>query len=390
MREDLILRDEPRAKELASLVLDYSVNLNEEDRLLLQFDPKFSFYASMFEEEARRIGAKVRYDPLSFDPVYLWGLIDRNDKKKWEEDLERRIELALWCTSRVLIDCDSNPEYAKGIPNSKKRVAEYNELVIGPFKHALYRKGEKYSHIPLNKWNIVGFPYTRKAEEIGMTLDEYSDFVYSATINVDWQKLEEEMKIVKEVFDAGNDVQIIVPGQTDISLSLTGREGYVSGGEHNMPGGEVFYGPVENSINGEIFFQHSYMMDGIGRISKIRLEFVDGKVMSSEANINDEGLRSVLSIDEGAKKIGELGLACNYGIKKVTNEVLFDEKIGGTIHLALGDAHREYDLDNGGGLNESKIHWDLICDLRKLGNGFPGGEIRVDDVLVQKDGKWLI
>lgn len=384
------MKIDERAAKLADLVLDYSVSLQEGDKLFLQFDPTYLAYANLIGDKARKKGAEVRYDSISFNPRVLRGFMKRFHMSEWEEELQRRNELASWCNTRILIDCDSNPNYADGVQDSEARVTAFNKKVIGPYKEILYRQGSNRGYEV--KWNIVGFPCEESAKTAGMNLEEYADFVYSATLGNDWSKMSREMERIKAVFDGAKDVHLLVPGLTDLHLSLDGRGGEICDGRLNMPDGEVCYGPVENSINGHIYFQTPTKREGFGILQGIRLEFEDGVIQRYSANQNQKALEETLKIDEGVKRIGELGIGCNYGVQKAILETLFDEKIGGTFHLALGDSLSP-DLSNGGGLNKSDIHWDIVCDLRKNPADFgqyPGGEVYVDGRLVQKDGIWKI
>jgi aminopeptidase len=364
-----------RAGKLADLVLDYSISLQEGDRVFLQFDPTYLTYANLIGDKARKKGAEVRYDSISFDPRVLRGFMERFDMDEWQEELQRRNELASWCNARVLIDCDSNPNYADGVQDSEARVTAFNKKVIGPYKEVLYRQGPNRGYEV--KWNIVGFPCEESAKTAGMSLEEYADFVYSATLRNDWSKMSNEMERIKAVFDGAKDVHLLVPGLTDLHLSLDGRGGEICDGRLNMPDGEVCYGPVENSINGQIYFQTPTKREGFGILQGINLEFKDGVIQRYSANQNQKALEETLKIDEGVKRIGELGIGCNYGVQRAILETLFDEKIGGTFHLALGDSLSP-DLSNGGGLNKSDIHWDIVCDLRRNPTDlaqYPGGEV---------------
>jgi aminopeptidase len=380
-----------RAEKLADLVLDYSISLQRGDSLIIQFDPTYAEYATILGKKAREIGAKVRYDSISLDRKIMRGFIERYASEEWREELERRKEISSWCNARILVDCDSNPDYAAGIENSESRVADFNRKVLGPYKEVLYRPGSNNGYDV--KWNIVGFPYEAGADAAGMTMEDYSDFVYAATLGNDWKKMSKDMVRIKEAFDNASDVHIIVPKLTDIHLSLEGRGGEIDDGRVNMPDGEICYGPVENSANGYIYFQCPTKREGSGILQGIRLEFDDGVVTDFSAKQNQKALEETLKIDDGARRVGELGIGCNYGIKRAVLETLFDEKIGGTIHLALGDSFREQPFSNGGGLNKSDIHWDIVCDLRKNEMNaaeYPGGEIYVDGKLVQKCGLWKI
>ncbi len=379
-----------RAKELAKLVLDYSVEIEEGDRLMIQFDPKYSCYGTLLGDMAKQRGAKIRYDMQSHDPHSLRWFLQRNDMDEWQQELERRKEISRWCTARILVDCDSNPNYAEGIEDSESKVAEFNKRVIGPYKEVLYRPGKRLGCEV--KWNIVGFPCKESAEAAGMAENAFANFVYKATLENDWHNMSEKMKDIKQAFDYAKDVHIYVPGQTDLHLNLAGRGGEICDGKLNMPDGEVCYGPVEENVNGKVYFQCPTKRPGLGILQGISLEFRDGIVVNSDAKENPKALEKALQTDEGARMVGELGIGCNYAIKRTILETLFDEKIGGTVHLALGDSF-DQPLNEGGGLNRSAIHWDIVCDLRKDESNlseFPGGELYVNGKLVQKDGKWKI
>ena len=186
------------------------------------------------------------------------------------------------------------------------------------------------------------------------------------------------MREIKERFDRAHSVHIVGEG-TDLRLGIEGREGVVSAGFRNMPDGEVFYSPVEDTAEGVITyaeFPAGYLgPDVVGA----RLVFREGTIVEATADEGQEFLRQILATDEGASRLGELGLGCNPRITRFTRNVLFDEKIDGTVHLAVGASYTYT-----GGKNESAVHWDMVKDLR------PGGEIAVDGEVVQRDGRWLI
>jgi aminopeptidase len=164
---------------------------------------------------------------------------------------------------------------------------------------------------------------------------------------------------------------------TDLTLSVKGRTWVNSDGRRNMPSGEVFTGPVETSANGRIRFDVPSSPAGI-HVSGVELVFQDGEVVEARAEQGDEHLQRALATDPGARRLGELGIGTNFGIDRPSGTILFDEKIGGTVHLALGRSYPET-----GGTNESALHWDLICDLRR------GGGISADGALLQSDGRFV-
>jgi aminopeptidase len=168
----------------------------------------------------------------------------------------------------------------------------------------------------------------------------------------------------------------IVGERTDLTLSVEGRRFVNGDGRHNMPCGEVFTGPVEDSANGEIYFGVPVAVAG-REVLGVRLRFEEGRVVEASAEKGEEYLRSMLAADRGARYLGELGIGTNYGITRATKNILFDEKLGGTVHLAVGRSYEQT-----GGRNDSSVHWDLICDLRE------GGEFYADGDLIERDGRF--
>jgi aminopeptidase len=173
------------------------------------------------------------------------------------------------------------------------------------------------------------------------------------------------------------EVHIQGPG-TDLRLGVAGRRFVAADGQRNMPDGEFFTGPVEDSAQGEITF-HLPTTFGGREVAGVRLRFRDGVVVEASAERGEDLLHQMLDSDAGARRLGELGIGTNFQISRGTRSILFDEKIGGTVHLALGRSYPET-----GGVNESALHWDLICDLRQ------GGTLTVDGVELQRDGTFRV
>lgn len=368
-----------RAEKLAELVLDYSIGLKKEDRLFIQFEPAYRYYANTLAELAEARGAEVRYDDVSFDSKHQRRLIGRKNPQEWSAELERRSNLAKWCNTRILIDTndvDTNADFDKG--------------VIGPYKEILYRQGRHHGYEV--RWNIVGFPSRQNAKKAGMTFTEYEDFVYQVTLGNNWKEMSSKMTNIKNAFDHARKVQVFVPNLTDLHFSLNDREGEIDDGKFNMPDGEVCYGPVENSTEGFVYFQHPAKR-GDNTLEGIRLELEKGRVVKSSARRNEKELKAYIDIADGTGRFGEYGIGCNYAIKKPILNMLFDEKIGGTVHFALGSSCSADPLQGGGFVPQNLPHWDILCDLRRdekdLAN-FPGGEIFVDGRLVQKNGEWKL
>jgi aminopeptidase len=233
--------------------------------------------------------------------------------------------------------------------------------------------------IERDRWALTLFPTQALAQESEMGLEEYEEFVFEAmALGEDdpvryWREKAEEQGRLIERLESASEVRIVGPG-TDLALSIDGRKFLNGDGKHNMPCGEVFTGPVEDSANGEIYFGVPIAVAG-REVLGVRLRFEEGRVVESSAEKGEEFLSSMLDADEGARYLGELGIGTNYGISRATKNILFDEKLGGTVHLAIG---RSYEKT--GGKNDSSVHWDLICDLRE------GGELYADGELIEKDG----
>ena len=208
-----------------------------------------------------------------------------------------------------------------------------------------------------------------------MTNEQFEDFLYGAVL-LDWDAEGEKMKRIKDRFDQADEVRI-VGAETDLRFSLEGREGEVDDGHANMPGGEVFYSPVEESTEGVVSFLEYPAYQEPDLVEGVRMRYENGKVVDASATANEEALLAKLDRDEGARILGEYGIGCNPGIQRYMKNTLFDEKMYGTIHLAIGAG-----LPTIGGKNVSAVHWDMVKDLRQ------GGRIECDGEVVQQDGEW--
>lgn len=258
--------------------------------------------------------------------------------------------------------------------------SEYNTKEfsnVDPKKIAVRSKiTDPISKVILKKDNWVGleFPTNSLAQDAEMSLKEFEDFVYDACI-VDWKKVKIKQEKLKKILDKGKKVRIIGKN-TDISFSIENKKAVNCFGTRNMPDGEVYTEPVKNSVNGYIGYDFPAIKGG-REVEGIKLEFKNGKVVKASATKNEKYLKEMINIDKGASYVGEFGIGTNFKIKKFVKQILFDEKIGGTIHLALGMAYPET-----GGENKSALHWDMIKDLRK------GGKIIIDGKVIQENGKF--
>jgi aminopeptidase len=226
-------------------------------------------------------------------------------------------------------------------------------------------------------WVVAVYPVISTAQDAGMTIGEFEEFVFEAVLR-DWDAEGRRMRKIADVFDAADEVRIVGPG-TDLTLSLVGRLGAVDEGHVNMPGGEVFYSPVEDSAEGVIEFSEFPAVYFGTEVNSARFVFAEGRIVEASARAGEEFLLQMLASDEGASRLGELGIGCNPGIQRFMKNVAFDEKIDGTIHLAVGGSYSFT-----GGSNVSSIHWDIVKDLRV------GGQLYADGRLMQENGAWLL
>jgi aminopeptidase len=225
-------------------------------------------------------------------------------------------------------------------------------------------------------WVIAEYPVLSTAQEAGMTLPALEEFIF-ASVLLDWDAEAQRMAAIAAVFDEADEVRIVGPG-TDLTLSLAGRSGAVDDGHVNMPGGEVFYSPIEDSAEGVVEFREFPAVYYGHEVVGVRLAFQHGLVVEASASSGEEFLLRTLDTDDGARRLGELGIGCNPRIQRFMKNVAFDEKIDGTVHLAVGNSYSFT-----GGKNESAIHWDIVKDLRT------DGRIYADGRLVQRDGRWV-
>jgi aminopeptidase len=225
------------------------------------------------------------------------------------------------------------------------------------------------------KWVGCMYPTPGIAQDARMSTEAFADFLYGACLR-DWDAERERMRGIADRFDAAEQVRI-VGADTDLSFSIAGRHGEVDAGTSNMPAGEIFYSPVEDSANGSVAFGEYPGWYGGHQVRGIRFRFEDGVIVDASAESDEDFLLTTLDTDEGARRLGEFGIGCNEGIDRAYGNALFDEKIAGTIHLAIGAGFPLL-----GGTNESAVHWDIVKELRN------GGELWLDGELVQQNGTW--
>jgi len=232
-------------------------------------------------------------------------------------------------------------------------------------------------------WTLTQYPTDAFAQDAEMSTEDFADFVFKACmLDKDdpvaaWNELATKQQILVDWLTGKKEIRLTGEG-TDLTVDVTGRKWINADGTKNFPDGEVFTGPVESGTEGYISFNMPAMTHG-RKIEGIRLKFENGKVVDATATKGEEFLLQQLDIDEGARYLGEFAFGTHFGIQQFTGQILFDEKIGGTVHMAVGAGYPET-----GNSNESAVHWDMICDLRQ------GGRVTVDGEPFLVDGKYLL
>ncbi len=232
-------------------------------------------------------------------------------------------------------------------------------------------------------WVGTQFPTHADAQEADLSLADYEDFVYGAGhLNASdpvkhWKKVYKEQQRLVKILNRTNKLHI-QSADTDLRMTVKGRKWINCAGTENFPDGEIFTSPIENSAEGKIRF--SYPAIYMGReVEDVRLEFKKGRVVNERAVKNEEFLTTMLNTDKSSRLVGEIAIGTNYDIKRFSRNILFDEKIGGTCHLAVGAS-----IPEAGGKNKSSIHWDMVCDLKR------NSEITADGKVIYRNGKFVI
>lgn len=358
----------------ADLLIHYSLELKKGDRLLITS----SYLAEPLVREVYKSALRAGGHPvLLIDlPEIEKSLLDLGTDEQIDytnpffktgmEEFETFLNIRAPYNLRELQNVDGNRQ---------KRRTQANKPVMQTY---FARTGSGAM-----RRSLCQFPTPAAAQDAGMSVGEYRDFVFNACyLNYEnpidkWLEVRKFQQRIVDVLDKRSNIRYVGP-DIDIRFSTKGRTWINSDGRANMPSGEVFTAPVEDSVNGKIRFSFPGVFMG-NEVEDIRLEVKDGVVVKWTAKKGQEFLDRIFSIDEGSKRFGEAAIGTNMGIQRFTRNILFDEKIGGTIHMAIGQSYHQC-----GGKNDSSIHWDMIADMTN------GGEIYADDELIYKNGNFLV
>jgi aminopeptidase len=367
------MRDQ-RADALASILVRYSTKVREGDVCVIQStSPAEVLVQAVYEEVLRAGGLPIMQLTTAGAQASFYELAS-------EEQLEWVPPTATWVAEnadvRIAIMADLNTRELSGADPGKQARAQKARQ---PLMEASMRRSAAGEH----RWVLTLFPTHAYAAEAGMSLRDYEDFYYSACLVADgdpltaWERQSDDVRRLADWIQDKEEVRVQAAG-TDLTLGVAGRTWVPCVGDHNMPDGEFFTAPEESSVNGEVVFSFPASYGG-REVAGVHFRFEDGKIVDAAAERGEDLLIEMLDTDEGARRLGELGIGTNFGIATGTKEILLDEKIGGTVHMAIGMAYPET-----GGTNNSAVHWDMVCDLRQ------GGSISVDGVEFQRDGRFLV
>lgn len=347
---------------LASILVNYSIGVKPGDRVLItMMEVETEPLARACYREAVKAGG---YPFIEYQSAYLEKDLMLNgsmDQVEWVNEM--CLKGMDWADCYIGLRGARNPYEWSGIPGTR----------LSAHKRSLGRVSAERNH---TRWVLTRVPNEAFAQQSHMPAEDMMDFYFNAAL-VDWKKEGAALRKVKDLMMSGSSVRV-TGRETDITFTTAGRIYAVADGHINMPDGEVYTCPVEESVNGTIYFEFPGAYAG-NYIEGIRLTFKDGTLIHSSAETNEGLLKEILGTDEGASTLGEFGIGLNYGITGYCGDILYDEKIGGTIHFAMGRGYPEC-LGN----DRSALHWDIIKDTRKE------GAVYLDGRKVMEKGIWLV
>jgi aminopeptidase len=367
------MRDQ-RAEALAKILVQYSTKVEEDDVCVIQGATSAEALVLAVYEEVLRAGGLPIVQMAPEEGMASYYRLASDKQLEWLAPPS--VWIAENADVRIAILSEDNTRALSNVDPAKQARAQQARK---PLMDVTMKRSAEGSY----RWVLTAFPTHGMAGEAAMSLSEYEDFYYEACLATDgdpvtaWARTSDETERLAEWIQGKEEVHITAPG-TDIKLNVAGRTWIPCTGRHNMPDGEFFTGPVEDSVAGEVSFSFPAVYGG-REVSGVRFRFEGGKVVDASAQQGEAYLLEMLDTDEGARRLGELGIGTNYGIATGTREILLDEKIGGTIHMAIGQSYPE-----SGGVNDSAVHWDMVCDLRQ------GGRITVDGGDFQVDGRFVV
>jgi aminopeptidase len=362
-----------RVSRLADVVVRYSLHLGPGEVVLIQGPALAEPLIAELAAAATRAGAiaRMRIALPGTDEAYLARASDAqlDHMPAWAFEEMESID------ARINVVASSNTRELTGI--DPERMARRSRAA-GPLMEQFMRRSADGAL----RWCVTAFPCAAFAQDADMSVDAYADFVYAAGwLGLDdpvaaWTAYAAKLEALAERMSTVSTLRVVSDG-TDLTVGVGGRTWLPAKGDRNFPDGEVFTGPVETETEGHVRFSYPAVMGG-REVADVRLRYEGGRVVESSAATGQDYLRQMLAMDDGASILGEFAIGTNYAVERFTKQILFDEKIGGTCHMAVGAGYPDT-----GSQNHSALHWDMVCDLRD------GGEIYADGEVVYRDGRFL-
>ncbi len=359
---------DPRIDRLAELLVDHSTKLQPGEKVLIEcFDlPGPELPTAIVRAAARRGAVPIVVTKQNALLRAMW-LHASEEMVRTIGSVER--QLMEQVQAYIGIRGAANVSELADVPPEKMDL--YRTHIWQPVHIGI--------RIRQTKWVVLRYPTPSMAQLAGMSTEAFEDF-YFDVCTADYPAMARALEPLAQLMRETDQVRLTGP-DTDLSFSIKGIGVVPCAGEHNIPDGEVFTAPVKDSVNGYITFNTPTIYEGV-TFERVRLEFKDGKIVRATASSNERRLNEILDADEGARYVGEFAIGCNPRIREPMKDILFDEKIGGSIHLTPGNAYEE--ADNG---NRSKVHWDMVLIQRPE---YGGGEMYFDGRLVRKDGEFVL
>ena len=366
------MRD-PRLEKLADVLVNYSVGVRKDDVVRIS-GPTVG--EPLFVALFRRVLAAGGHPVVRMVPDELQEILLKHGS---DDQLKHVSPIQIFEYEKIDASIGIwGEENTKALSNVDPSRIGLNQAARKPLLEIFMKR----SAAGALRWVGTQYPNNAAAQDAEMSLAEYEDFVFSAGLLdrpdpvAAWKKVSERQQRLTDFLTGKRDYRVVAANGTDVRLSVAGHNWINCDGHHNFPDGEVFTGPVIDSVNGTIHFSFPAVHHG-REVDGVRLTFKDGKVVDASADKGEPFLHSMLDTDAGSRFLGECAVGTNYDITRYTKNTLFDEKIGGTVHFALGAGYPET-----GNTNQSGLHWDMVVDLRN------GGFIEVDGVKVNVDGKF--
>ncbi|MCK5521325.1 MAG: aminopeptidase [Candidatus Marinimicrobia bacterium] len=357
---------DPREKKLAEVLVNYSIDLQGGENVLIEsYDIPDSFTIQLVRAVRKRGGNPFVSKKSA---LVLKELIVNGNEEQLK--LTSMIESERMKNMQAYIGVRGSFNITENSDISSLDMDRFQKLWLTPVHYKI--------RVPKTKWVILRYPTPSMAQQAGMSTEAFEDFFFDVC-TLDYSKMSKAMDPLAELMNKTDKVRITGVG-TDLKFSIKGLPGIKCAGDANIPDGEVFSAPVKDSVNGTIQYNTDTLYQGTV-FSNIKLSFKDGKITEAIGN-HQEKLNHIFDTDEGARYVGEFAIGMNPFITKGMKDILFDEKIAGSIHFTPGNAYEE--CDNG---NKSSIHWDLVFIQTPE---FGGGEIWFDDVLIRKDGLFVL